>query len=668
VNEVDYLFGPNIMGMDDACVPAPLLWPLGDGDATSLIRNYEWSRTALGSSASWPQSLRSSVDLALACNFPMIVLWGKDLYQIYNDAYRELMGNKHPAGLGQATRECWPEVWQFNEPVYARVLAGEAVTFEDQLYPITRHGYLEDAYFTLCYSPLRHESGSISDVLVTVFEKTEQMRAKAALEASEARLSELFDQAPAFFAVLRGPEHIFELTNPLYQELVDFRDVLGKPIATALPEAAEQGFTALLDQVYRTGVPFHARGSSIRIDRRAEGGKKELFMDFVYQPLREADKSISGVIVLGVDVTDAKLKADALAAIEADLHWTIELSPHNPWTADPQGQIVHFNTLRLGLTNLTDEVTVGADRMQIPDPEDRPLIQQAWSDSLKSGKLFDVEHRARLATGDVRWMRSRALPRYGDDGQIVRWYGSTEDIHDRRMGELALIQSEKLAAVGRLASSIAHEINNPLEAVMNLLYLARTTLNDPTQVTTYVAVAESELQRVSQITKQTLRFHKQSTSRQTVSCMELVKETLSLYEGRLANSNIRVETRKRASKPIKCFDGEIRQVLNNLVANAFDARSAEDSRMLVRSREGLDWTTGRRGLIITIADNGIGMSAETQKKIFEPFFTTKGIGGVGLGLWVSCEIVERHKGKLSMRSTQRPGRAGTTFALFLPYD
>ena len=145
-------------------------------EMASLVANHDWSETPLGPISQWPESLRAVADLALACKFPMVVLWSSDLIQIYNDGYRDLMGDKHPAGLGQPTKACWPEVWDMNEPVYARVLQGESVTFEDRLYPLKRYGKLEEAYFTLCYSPLR-SSSSIEGVLVTVFETTLRVKA-----------------------------------------------------------------------------------------------------------------------------------------------------------------------------------------------------------------------------------------------------------------------------------------------------------------------------------------------------------------------------------------------------------------------------------------------------------------------------------------------------------
>ncbi len=233
--------------------------------------------------------------------------------------------------------------------------------------------------------------------------------------------------------------------------------------------------------------------------------------------------------------------------------------------------------------------------------------------------------------------------------------------------QAALMQTEKLAAVGRLASSIAHEINNPLESVTNLIYLARESAWNP-ETREYLDIADRELRRVSVIANQTLRFHKQSSKPQWITCEGLIGSALSVYQGRLVNSSVEVERRTRAASLVLCFEGEIQQVLSNLIINAIDAMHPHGGRLLIRSREGTDWKTGRKGLILTVADTGSGMSSDTAAKIFEPFFTTKEIGGTGLGLWVSYEIVERHGGTLAVRSSQRKGHSGTIFTLFLPFE
>jgi len=241
------------------------------------------------------------------------------------------------------------------------------------------------------------------------------------------------------------------------------------------------------------------------------------------------------------------------------------------------------------------------------------------------------------------------------------------DITASRRASAALIQSEKLAAVGPLAASIAHEVNNPLESVTNLIYLARTSesLDESSQ---YFQTADCELSRAAAITNQTLRFHKQSTNPVEVTCEDLLRSVLTMHHGHLLNSGVRVEERLHAQRPIFCFDGEIRQVLSNLIGNATDAMNPSGNRLLIRSREGCNHKPTRKGVVITVADTGPGMSPHTMRKAFEAFYTTKGAAGTGLGLWISKEIIARHNGDLRLRSSQRPGRTGTVFTTFLPYD
>lgn len=242
----------------------------------------------------------------------------------------------------------------------------------------------------------------------------------------------------------------------------------------------------------------------------------------------------------------------------------------------------------------------------------------------------------------------------------------SRDISEKRRALAALMQNEKLAAVGRLASSIAHEINNPLESVTNLLYIARRT-PDQTEIAGLLDMADAELRRVAVITNQTLRFHRQSTRPQEITCQALFSTVLSMFEGKLRNSGIRVENRKRAAKAVRIFEGDIRQVLNNLVGNAIDAMP-RGGRLIVRSREATRWNTGAPGLMLTVADTGGGMPPEVLERVFEAFFTTKGIGGSGLGLWISSDIVARHGGELRLRSSQREGHRGTVATLFLPFE
>jgi signal transduction histidine kinase len=515
----------------------------GTGELAELTRAFDWSKTSLGPIDQWPELLLNLVNTLLNSRHPMFLWWGKDLIQFYNDAYRHsLREDKHPLALGQKGADCWPEIWHVIYPQIEAVMTrGEASWHENHLVPINRNGILEEVYWTYGYSPVYTSIGAIAGTLVVCTETTNAILAKRQQQREMERLSDLFEQAPAFFTVLSGPDHVFEMANGPYKQLIGRQNIVGKPVREVVPEAEGQGFLKLLDGVYQTGQPYVGRGIPIQLARTPDHNLELRYLDFVYQPRRDADGSVSGIIALGVDMTDAK---------------------------------------------------------------------------------------------------------------------RTEQI---------LLQSEKLNAVGRLASSIAHEINNPLEAVTNLIYLAQSAAVNP-EAKKYLSAAEIELRRVSAIANQTLQFHRQSTNPSPVTPGELFDATLPLYQGRISNARVTVERRDRAQQAVTCLDGEIRQVLSNLVGNAIDAMDGQERRLLIRSRNSTEWRTGRNGVTLTLADTGAGMSAETISRIFEPFFTTKGNKGTGLGLWISREIVERHQGTLRLKSRQSAIGSGTVFTLFLPCE
>jgi PAS domain S-box-containing protein len=251
----------------------------------------------------------------------------------------------------------------------------------------------------------------------------------------------------------------------------------------------------------------------------------------------------------------------------------------------------------------------------------------------------------------------------------VRWVGAIViDVSERRRNEEVLRRTEKLAATGRLAASIAHEINNPLEAITNLLYLLRRFSRLDDSALNYVTIAEREVRRMSEITQQTLRFYRQSTLPARATMHELLDSVLDMYHVRLSTLAIVVQRRYEPNLDLYCFAGEVRQVTANLVSNSIDALAA-GGRLIVGARRSRDWVHPQReGVRITIADNGSGMTAEVRERLFEAFFTTKGSTGTGLGLWVSHEIILKHHGIIHVRSraAMPAGSGGTVFQIFLP--
>jgi signal transduction histidine kinase len=257
------------------------------------------------------------------------------------------------------------------------------------------------------------------------------------------------------------------------------------------------------------------------------------------------------------------------------------------------------------------------------------------------------------------------------DTHQVRWAGVIVlDATERKLSEEALRKTEKLAATGRLAASIAHEINNPLEAITNLLFLLHNFCQLQNPALNYVEMAEAEARRISEITQQTLRFYRQSTLPARANMSELLDSVLTLYHGRLHTLGIDVERRYDPAMDLFCFAGEVRQVFANLVGNSIDA-AGEGVRLLVRARRSRNWLRPeQRGIRFAVADTGSGMAPEVRERVFEAFFTTKEVTGTGLGLWVSHEIILKHGGLVHVRSrTAEPGKpSGTVFQLFIPDD
>ena len=357
----------------------------------------------------------------------------------------------------------------------------------------------------------------------------------------------------------------------------------------------------------------------------------------------------------------------ALRTGDERLRIALDTAQLGSWELDPAtGQMECSRVCKANFGRAPEETFDYPDLIASIHPEDLPNVQLALQQAISTGTDYRAEYRVIWPDESERWIIASGRAITDAAGSPVVMVGVTLDVTERHRAAKALVQSEKLAAVGRLASSIAHEINNPLESVTNLLFLARGSA-EISEIHEYLDTTERELRRVSAITSQTLRFHKQATRPVPVTFEDLVGTVLSIYQGKIINSHVEVRQRARATRPVLCLDGEIRQVLSNLIGNAVDVMHPTGGLLLLRSRAATHWSTGQQGIVITVADTGSGMSPKTLAKVFEPFFTTKGVAGTGLGLWISHEIIARHRGTLRVRSNQRPGRNGTVFTVFLPY-
>jgi PAS domain S-box-containing protein len=247
--------------------------------------------------------------------------------------------------------------------------------------------------------------------------------------------------------------------------------------------------------------------------------------------------------------------------------------------------------------------------------------------------------------------------------ETTRWVGAIlVDVTEQKRGEETLRRTEKLAATGRLAASIAHEINNPLEAVTNLLYLIRQ--ENLTPATAHFAeLAQQEVTRVSEITQQTLRFYRQSTFPASTNIAELLDSVITLHLGRIQTLQVDLQRDYDRSFQLFCFAGELRQLFANLIGNALDAMTPDGGRLIVRAHASQQ--NGTAGIRISVGDTGCGITQDAHRHIFEPFFTTKEATGTGLGLWVSEQIIRKHHGSVRVRS-RATGSTGTVFSIFFP--
>jgi PAS domain S-box-containing protein len=372
-------------------------------------------------------------------------------------------------------------------------------------------------------------------------------------------------------------------------------------------------------------------------------------------------RTFTGYIGTAVDITERKLAELAVRAHEDRFRVAVDAGKVGVWEWNIPLDHITWSDRVYEMHGVTPDSFHGKleELAKMLHPDDRPRVREAIRRAVEEGADYtDIEMRIVFPDGEERVLMASGRVIYGANGEPLRMVGACVDITTRKLAEEALRKSEKLAAAGRLAASIAHEINNPLEAVTNLLYLARLE-NSWANVQRLLESADHELQRVGQITRQTLGFYRESNKPQRFSLAKVVESVLFLYECRLKTRSLSVTRDLDPNVEINAVMGELKQVISNLLLNAADAVPVE-GRLHIRVHATRHWAR------MVIADSGPGVETSIRSRIFEPFTTSKKDVGTGLGLWVSRQIVEKHGGTLRFRSSNVEGRSGTVFVLSLP--
>jgi signal transduction histidine kinase/CheY-like chemotaxis protein/PAS domain-containing protein len=702
----------------------------GGGEMGALMRAHDWSDSSLGPPPLWPQSLRTVVRLMLNTGHPMYVFWGTDRACLYNDAYRESIGpERHPNSLGRPARGVWDEIWDIIGPQIEQVMSGGGATWHvNHLVPITRNGRREDVYWTYSYSPIDDETapGGIGGVLVVCTETTQQILTARQLTTERDRLAQLFEQAPTFMAMLRGPEHRIEIANPGYIRLIGHRPVIGRTVADALPDAVEQGYLVLLDRVFTSGEAYTATGAKYAVQATRGGPITERVVDFVYQPIKDRDGQVTGIFVQGVDVTDRATADSALRETSARLRLLDDIGEATRMATDPRSIMQattrllgeHMGTMRCAYADVEpdhDWFTIRDDwtapgyaasvggyslaafgaravaelrlgRALVIRDVDRELTPADGGDTFSALQIKAIVCCPLLKADGLRGLMAvhAAAPRDWSASEIalIQAVGERSWAHVERVrANDALVASEtrfremaeKLSDANRLKdeflATLAHELRNPLAPIRNALELMKLAPDDGSVALAARDVMGRQLTQIVRLIDDLLDL-----SRVSRGIVELRRSRLRLaavLRDAIETSRPLIEEFGHAlivalpeeELVLEADPTRLVQVFANLLNNAAKF-TPPGGRIELSLARAEDET-----VVVSVRDNGMGIPRPMLDRVFDMFTQvdrshTQIGGGLGIGLTLVRRLVEMHGGRVEARSNG--SGAGSEFLVRLP--
>ena len=673
----------------------------GGGEMGALTRAYNWSASQLGPPQTWPQSLRTALRILLNTNHPMFIWWGPGLIQFYNDAYRQTMGpERHPSALGQGGRECWAEIWDIIGPQIEQVMSGGGATWhENQLVPVTRHGKLEQVYWTYGYSPIDEDDG-IGGVLVVCRDVTKDYLASAALREREAELARVQQigrigglevDLRTGFRNRRSPEYLLihglppEAANESHEDWV-------RRIHPEDREATEKKFRdAVAGRVREYTVQY-------RIIRPSDGETRWISVKSTI----ERDENGRAIRLVGAhsDVTeqvvaDLALRqseerfrnlADQLAELNATLAQRVEEKTRERdriWNvsqdllvvADRNGVWRTVNPAWTKTLGWSEAELLNRTSEWLEHPDDGGITRAHVKKLGDSETTVKFESRFRHRDGSYRWLSWTGVSDKDRNYAVARDVTAEKAAAERlKATEEALLQSQKMEAVGQLTGGIAHDFNNLLTGIVGSLDLLQTRLDQgrTDNVARYIDAAMTSANRAAALTHRLLAFARRQplvpksvdANRLVVSLEDLLRRTIGeTIDLEIVASNDLWGT--------LCDPNQLESALLNLAINARDAMPDGGRLAIATANVRFDSVTADTPALspgdyvsISVTDTGVGMSAEVAARAFDPFFTTKPIGqGTGLGLSMIYGFARQSNGHVTINS--KLGR-GTSVKLYLP--
>jgi PAS domain S-box-containing protein len=432
-------------------------------------------------------------------------------------------------------------------------------------------------------------------------------------------------------------------------------EITGQSILRLIPDRLQHEEQEILRKLRNGEVIAHYE--TIRLTK----DEQEINVLLTISPVRDRTGKIVGISKIARDITSQK-QSDQLRFWMSAI---VESSDDAILSKNLNGTITSWNRAAERIFGYTEAEVIGKSILMLI-PEELHAEEKTILEKLRAGERIDHFETIRLRKNGEQINVSLTISPVRDaSGTIVGASKVLRDISERKRIEQSLLQAEKLAASGKMAATIAHEINNPLESVLNLVYLARTNSSDPEQVNAFLSTAESELVRLSHIAKQTLGFYRENAGAISFPLDELVSDAIRIYAPKLTAAGVEIKTQLESSRQIAMKKGEIMQVISNLIANAGYAMPSGGTLITIVKDALVD---GRDGVLLTLEDNGCGIPTENLKKVFEPFFTTRSSIGTGIGLWVARQFIESHAGTIAVDSNTDAAHHGTKISIFLPIE
>ena len=603
---------------------------------------------------------------------PVSIFWGPDALHLFNDAAGQSFGTeRRTAAMAQPGAIVWREIWDVIGPQFHQVMAGGPATWhENQLVPILRDGKLDDVYWTYSYSPIDDPDApnEVAGVLVIATETTGTVLAEKRRAAEADRQRSLFEQAPGFVVIMRGPEHVVEFVNREHRRLFDSDAWHGKPIRVAFPDIAGQGFFELLDEVYATGVTKKASAAPVRYRQPGSGVEKTRYVDFIYAPFFDVEGRMSGVFCEGFDVTDRVEATAELLSTEEQLRLATDAADIGWWDVEEGHGRLFWPPRVKAMFGISPDAPVSMDDFYAClHPDDRDAVAATYAGAADPARraLYDVEYRTiGKEDGVLRWVAAKGRGVFDETGRCVRMVGTAIDITERKRAQEEKLarQMEDAELREQFIAVLGHDLRNPLASVAAG---TRVLVRSPEKATEIAGHIERSITRMSELIENVLDFARGRlgggfvTTRDAEQPLEpVLLQVVDELRGVHPEREVTVDIDLR--EPVKCDRQRIGQLLSNLLGNAF-VYGASTAPIQVRARaEG-----GQFELCVANAGSPIELSA--LDRLFQPFFRGKvrsSREGLGLGLYICAEIAKAHGGTIDVTSDTEM----TRFTLRMPSD